>query len=406
MNYGGLRGPSVTPITPFPGVVILSDLPESLLRATLLLSQLLRYYSGKGTMASILQVGEKWRAQIRRTGHKSIAQSFDSKKEAERWARAEEARMDAEKGPLRDDMSLGELIEEYRRVRAELGRPIDPTTNTHYMLNHLEQDLGDDMVRALTPKRMVEWAKARQAEGAGGYTVNMELSQLGTLLRHAGSFLGIQLPDIVGQARPLLNYAQLITGGGRRTRRPSQEELASLLDYLTLRVPVVADAVRVAAVTGLRRGELARIAWADLDEKKRAVLVRQRKHPRRVEAKDEWVPLLGESWDVVQRQVRRDDEPRIFPVSREKLTDSVTEATRALGIPDLRLHDMRREATSALRDMGFDADARKAVTGHKSDAIHSRYVKVELDELHQRYADAQEKQPRLPRRQSGSGRQP
>jgi integrase len=334
-----------------------------------------------------------------------MAQTFDTQREAQAWARRTEAELDAQKGPLRDDMTLGDLLEEYRRVREELGRPVSPTSNTHYMLNHLEEDLGDDKVRDLTPKRLVEWARARQNDGAGGYTINMELSQLGTVLRHCGSFMQLQLPDVVGQARPLLNYAQLISGGGRRTRRPSQDELHSLLAYLQDRSPVVADAVRVAAITGLRRGELARIVWTDLDERAKAVLVRQRKHPRRIEAKDEWVPLLGESWEVVKRQARTDDEPRIFPVSCEKLTDSVTAATRALGIPDLRLHDMRREATSALRDLGFDADARKAVTGHKSDAMHSRYVKVDLEDLHRQYADAQESSPRPARRRSASARQ-
>jgi integrase len=361
-------------------------------------------------MASILQIGDRWRAQIRRKGQKSIAQSFPSKKEAEAWARRTEAELDSQKGPVRADMTLGHLLEEYRRLREELGRPVDPTSNTHYMLNHLDEDLGADRIEDLTPKRLMQWARARQEDGAGGYTINMELSQLGTVLRHCASFMQMQIPDVVGAARPLLNYGQLITGGGRRTRRPTQDELDSLLDWLHKRNPVVGDAVRVAAVTGLRRGELARIAWDDIDPKQRAVLVRQRKHPRRVESKDEWVPLLGESWDVVQRQPRvelRDgtQDPRIFPVSRETLTDSVTAGTRALGIPDLRLHDMRREATSALRDLGFDADARKAVTGHKSDAIHSRYVKVDLQELHQQYDAAQGKPPRLPRRRSTSVRQ-
>lgn len=358
-------------------------------------------------MASILPVGDKWRAQIRKAGQKSIAKTFDSKREAEGWALQVEAELFKQeqslqrtKGFLAGEVTLGTLIENYRRMREELGRPIDPTSNTHYMLNHLEEDLGAERVADLTPRRMVQWARARQADGAGGYTVNMELSLLGTVLRHCASFMELQLPDVVGQARPLLNYGQLITGGGRRTRRPTQEELASLLDWIDLREPVVADAVRVAAVTGLRRGELARIAWADLDAKKRAVLVRQRKHPRRVEARDEWVPLLGESWDVVDRQPSKGVNPLIFPVSREKLTDTVTAATRALGIPDLRLHDMRREATSALRDLGFDADARKAVTGHKSDEVHSRYVKVDLAELHRQYAAAQgsEPRPRHPRK--------
>lgn len=359
-------------------------------------------------MASILQVGTRWRAQIRRAGQKSIAQTFETKPEAEAWARDFELELDkqaqAKAGPLRKDMDVGEVLEEYRRLRDELGRPIDPTSNTHYMLNHLEEDLGRERVEDLTPKRLAEWAKSRQADGAGGWTVNQELSQLGTVLKHVGSFMGIRFPDVVGEARPLLNYAQLIAGGNRRTRRPTQDELSRLLAYVDNRNPVMADAIRVAAVTGMRRAELCRIVWSDVDEKQRAVLVRQRKHPRRIEAKDEWVPLLGESWEVVQRQPRTD--ARIFPVSRERLTDIVTEGTRALGIPDLRLHDMRREATSALRDLGFDADARKTVTGHKSDAIHSRYVKVELADLHQQYEAAQEKQPRQPRRRSASGHRP
>ncbi|MFO1295112.1 MAG: hypothetical protein U1F25_00545 [Rubrivivax sp.] len=57
----------------------------------------------------------------------------------------------------------------------------------------------------------------------------MELSQLGTVLRHTSSFLQINVPDIVGSARPLLRYGQLITGGARRSRRPTQDELESLL---------------------------------------------------------------------------------------------------------------------------------------------------------------------------------
>ena len=162
------------------------------------------------------------------------------------------------------------------------------------------------------------------------------------------------------------------------------------------------DAVRVAAITGLRRGEMTRIAWADVDELRKAVLVRQRKHPRRVEARDEWVPLLGDAWAIVQRQPKADR--RIFPMSPEKLTDSVTAGVRALGIPDLRLHDMRREATSALRELGFDADARKAVTGHRSDAIHSRYVAVSMEELHQRYAAARGTPQDPPRPPKARGR--
>ncbi len=336
-------------------------------------------------MASIIQVGGKWRAQVRRKGHKAMTRTFATRKEADVWARRIEAGIDEGKQALvADDLTVQQLLQQYRQMRAELGRPVQPVSNTHYMLQHLEEDLGGRLVRDLSPQCLGAWAKARAQQGAGGYTINMELSALGTAIRHTGAYLRLTLPDVVGLARPLLHYGQLITGGNRRTRRPTEDELARLLAYLDVHRPLVADAVRVAAVTGLRRGELARIAWADLDELRKAVLVRQRKHPRRIEARDEWVPLLGDAWAVVQRQARGD--ARIFPVSPETLTDNVTAATRALGIPDLRLHDMRRQATSALRELGFDADARKAVTGHRSDEVHSRYVAVSLEQLHAQYA--------------------
>jgi integrase len=85
---------------------------------------------------------------------------------------------------------------------------------------------------------------------------------------------------------------------------------------------------------------------ADLDATKKAALIRQRKHPHRQFARDEWVPLLGESWAIVQRQPRIDN--RVFPISPEKITDEFTAAVRTLGIPDLRLHDLRHGASSRL----------------------------------------------------------
>lgn len=355
-------------------------------------------------MGSILPIGDRWRAQVRKAGRKSISKTFDTKREAEAWARKVETAMDEQRPLLlADDLRVSELIRQYRLMRAELGRPINPTSNTEYMLQHLRDDLGDERVRDLNPQRLSAWARMRHQQGAGGYTVNMELSLLGTAIRHTGAYLQVTLPDVVGLARPLLHYGQLITGGNRRTRRPNEDELQRLLAWLDARNQIVGDAVRVAAITGLRRSELTRIAWADIDELRRAVLVRQRKHPRRIEARDEWVPLLGDAWDLVKRQ-KRGRDPRIFPVSPETLTDSVTAGTKALGIPDLRLHDMRREATSSLRELGFDADARKAVTGHRSDEVHSRYVAVSLESLHQQYDAARDTPQRPPRQRKAPGR--
>ena len=339
-------------------------------------------------MASVIQIGDKWRAQVRRKDHKPETRTFKTKKEAEKWARALEAGIDAGSGPtLSASTRLGHLIAEYRKMRQDGGREIDPTTNTAYMLKHLADDLGPERVCDLTPARLVKWASTRKAEGAGPYTINMELSCLGTTLRHAGSFLGVQVPDVAGLARPTLMHLQLIGGGVRRTRRPTEDELQAVLAYVEARDKVAAEAMRVAAVTGLRRSELVtKLRWDRLDEKRRAALIVQRKHPRQLLARDEWVPMLGDAWAIVQRQARTDD--RVFPVTPEKITDLFTAACKACGIPNLRLHDLRHLASSRLQELGFDDVERMAVLGHQSVAMNARYTHATPEHLHQKFEAA------------------
>ena len=336
-------------------------------------------------MASVIQVGDKWRAQVRRKDHKAETKTFRTKKEAEKWARGVEAGIDAGAGPkLSASTRLAHLIAEYLKIRAEGGREVDPATNTSYMLKHLQDDLGHERVCDLTPERMVKWAKMRKDQGAGAYTVNMELSCLGTTLRHAGSFLGVQVPDVAGLARPLLMHMQLIGGGVRRTRRPSEDELQAVLAYVEARDEVAAEAMRVAAITGLRRSELVtKLRWDRLDEKRRAALIVQRKHPRQQLARDEWVPMLGDAWAIVQRQPRAGE--RVFPVSPEKITDLFTAATRACGIPDLRLHDLRHLASSRLQELGFDDVERMSIVGHRSVAMNARYTHPTPEHLHAKF---------------------
>jgi integrase len=157
--------------------------------------------------------------------------------------------------------------------------------------------------------------------------------------------------------------------------------------------------MKVASITGLRRSEVVnKLRWGDLDPKQKAALIRQRKHPRRQFARDEWVPLLGEAWDIVQRQ-RRTDE-RVFPISAEKMTDQFTAAVRALGIPDLRLHDLRHGASSRLQELGFDEVERMAITGHRSVGMNQRYTHPTPEHLHAKFDAATKSKPskKAPRR--------
>lgn len=338
-------------------------------------------------MASITQVDGKWRALVRRKGFPSYCKTFKVKAQAVAWATKVEAELGSGQVPAADvvrggSFTVGELIREYRGLMDKT-KPISDKSNTHYMLKTLELHLGPLDVQRLTVDDLVGFCLLRQEEGAGPYTINMDISKLGTVMRYTGSFLRLQLPDAVGMARPVLKHMGLIGSGGKRDRRPQEDELARVLAWLSEnKGKLYADFVYFAALSAMRRSEVCSLLRTDLDHKKRLVLVRQRKDPRTKKTNDQWVPLLGEAWDVVMAQPEVEGDPRIFPVHPQTVSKYFRETCVALGIPDLRLHDMRHEGTSRLFEEGYAIQEVALVTGHKKWETLKRYTNLRPEDLH------------------------
>lgn len=233
-------------------------------------------------MASIAKIGSSWGALIRRKGHKNLCKSFKVKAQAEAWARQLESEIDpAEIVALTGTLLLKEVIQAYRDLR-DSSRLIADTSNEHYMLKHLSEGLGEKRAGGLTPQDLVDFATMRKEEGAGPYTNNMEISKLGTAMRYVGVSMKVVLPDVAGQARPLLAHLGLIGSGGKRERRTNEDELPRIVAHLAEHFGQrYADAVELAVMTAMRRGELCRIMRTASDVNKRLVCIRDRKHPRK-----------------------------------------------------------------------------------------------------------------------------
>lgn len=339
-------------------------------------------------MASIIQIGGKWRALIRRKGHPSYCQTFPNKAQAQAWARGIEADIDrghalAPATVMGRVVLVSDLIATYRKLR-EKSRPLADTSNEHYVLKALDRYLGALDAGRMSPGDLVAFAEARRDEdGAGPYTVNMDVSKLGTVMRLAGVHLKLTLPDVVGQARPLLKHLGLIGGGGKRERRPGEDELVRLLEWLQAnRGQIYADVVRFAVGTAMRRGEIVRLTWDGLNREKRLALVVDRKDPRNKAGNDQWVPLLNGSWELVLAQPEVDGEPRIFPIHEQTMSKYFKEACTALAIPDLHFHDLRHEGVSRLFEQGFDIPQVALVSGHKSWNNLKRYAQLRPEDLH------------------------
>ena len=330
-------------------------------------------------MASITQIGSSWRALIRKKGVYEC-QTFPTKSRAQTWAKQREAEIDS--GKIVADLGklkLRDVLRTYRDMRED-SRPVESSSNTHYMLKRLEEGVGHLLVTKMQISDLVDYCKVRSDEGAGPYTINMEISQLSTVMRYAASFNNQVFPDVVGQARPLLHHLKLIGPGKKRERRTTEDEVLRIVQALAgRRDKVYAEAFLFSIATAMRRSEICRIRWADVDEEKNMVMVRDRKHPRQKEGNNEWVPMLGDAWAILKRQPKVED--RIFPIHPQTLSKYFKEARVSQGIGDLRLHDMRHEGTSRLFEEGYAIQQVALVTGHRKWETLKRYTNLKPESL-------------------------
>lgn len=329
-------------------------------------------------MASISPARGGWRVQIRRAGIRPMSRYFRTRDEAERWARSIEHAADLGKRVGGQGQAIDALLRAYRQARQDSGHAIGPTANAHYVLRTLEEHFAAVPIGKLTPQALVKFAQARRRVGAGAYTVNMDITQLASALRYACALEGYPYPaQAFAEARQTLHHLRLIGPSVERDRRPTSAEWRSLMDYLPkldTEIPM-RDIVEFAALAAFRRSEVCRLAWSDLDERRSVIVIRDRKHPRAKHGNDMEVPLVAQALAIVRLQPRSTE--LIFPYAPGTISYWFRRACRELGIRDLRLHDMRHEATSTMLESGFSVAETAAVTGHKDWRHLRRYTQLD-----------------------------
>lgn len=334
-------------------------------------------------MASYSKINGRWRAVIRRKGHSPISKYFDTKSKAQVWASGIEAQMTA--APAQrvsaDLVTISDALVKYRQLRSTQ-RPILDTSSEHYTIKMLDSELGKIPLLELSVDDVLSFAHKRRSEKAGPYTVLCDLSKLGTILRYT---FPNALP-VLAEARPKLAYLGLIGGGGKRERRPTEEETLLLFQWLEANKGAqYRDFVEFSAITAMRRGEIAKAKWSDLNEAEKMLLIQDRKDPRKKVGNDQWIPLLGKSFEIVLKQDR--DRELIFNICERTMSKYFKAACDALGIPDLHLHDMRHEGISRMFEDGLEIQHVSLVSGHRSWQHLKRYTNLKPESLHQIHKD-------------------
>jgi integrase len=335
-------------------------------------------------MGTVVQVGKKFKARVRKAGFPAIAKNFATQKLAEKWIEDTEKAMTG--GTFTDNRDLenktfGDLIDHYVE-ESTLIRPMGESKK--YALAAIHRALGSEKATNITSKRLIDYVKSRILKGARGVTINMDLGFIKDVLTNARiTYKTISL-DILLDVRQYMKTIQLKTKSKQRDRRPTAAELTALKNYFRSKtkqkVPMW-DIIDFAIFTTMRAGEICRITWADVNYEDQTVIIRDRKDPQEKMGNDQVVPVLDDAWKILIAQPKTDD--RIFPFNEATISTIFPRACEALGIVDLHFHDLRHEGTSQLFEvLHYEIQEAAIFTGHKDWTMLKRYVHLRAKNLH------------------------
>ncbi len=174
----------------------------------------------------------------------------------------------------------------------------------------------------------------------------------------------------------------------KKTEDLTTEQLTALLEVIEADSNYqAANFMKMALFTGMRRGELFRLQWQDLDFERGFIYIRTPKG-----GQDQKIPLTAAARDLLTNQPRT-GSPYVFPGrggnQRTDINKQVTRIKEAAGLPkDFRaLHGLRHTYASMLASSGqVDLYTLQKLLTHKSAAMTRRYAHLR-DETLRRAAD-------------------
>jgi integrase len=207
--------------------------------------------------------------------------------------------------------------------------------------------------------------------GRSGETINHYFNTISKLFQMLNDEWDLEIPN------PIKGIRRMPPSKGRSKR--VNLELESLLLYGCdqLSLPLLCSIIQFALQTGMIRGELMGLTWADIDLSNRKAYLHQTKNgePRQV-------PLTRQAMAVLEALTK--DEERVFPMGMDalrsqfsRLKDYTKWQWNGVGINpfnDLRFHDLRHEALSRLSDAGLNVIELSYISGHRTLGMLKRYT--------------------------------
>lgn len=313
-------------------------------------------------MAYYEKRGDAWRAQIRRKGYPTLSATFDTKAEAQRWAAEIEGDMSRSRFVDTREAESTTLTEALTRYVNEVSESKKGSAQEKVRAKKWQKSAwGEKSLAAIRSSDMAAYRDAELKAGKSTATVRLNLALISHLYTVASKDWGIQ-----GLKNPC-TAIRMPKGSKQRERRPTTAELKVLLKHagdINAELPVI---IELAVETAMRRSELVMLRKDQV--RGRVAFLEDTKNGERRS-----VPLSKRAVELLDGLPTPIDGGRFFHLKLDSVSNYFALACEAAKIKDLRLHDMRHEATSRLFERGLSMMEIASITGHKTLSMLKRYT--------------------------------
>lgn len=348
------------------------------------------YPSGKRVFVCQVRVGRATRrVKIGIYGTYTVEQARQRAQEIIRAA-AEGRDPQREKIDLRNALTVAELCDQYlqaawaKLVITRFGRPKGTATlkiDEGRIARHIKPLLGNLRARDVTRadvQRMVDAISEGRTRGVfKGMPRGKAVVTGGPVAatRTLGLFGGIcawaEKRNLVPGPNPAHGIETARGIAKERTLSPGElVALGNALDATRATSPQAAAALRLIALTGLRREEACGLRWSEIDWSGSCLRLECTKTGRSVR------PIGGAARELMQSLPRSSDEwvfPNRTDTGSADLKKSIAAIFEDAGLHDARSHDLRRTFASVAADEGYSDSTIGDLLGHSRRGVTARH---------------------------------
>lgn len=343
-------------------------------------------------MATIRKRGSSWHVQIRRQGYPPLTKSFSSRTDAAVWARDTERAIDRAELPVGHrelkSVTVHNLLMRYELEVTAKKRGADRERFKIRVIG--AHSIAKVSLDKVTGAMVARYRDDRLKVVTSG-TVRRELA----ILQHCFEVARREwdLPISLNPVRQIT----LPEPSRSRQRRLAPEEIERFWAAVDrARAWYVKPLIVLAVETGMRRGELLAIRWADVDTTARTItiLITKNGHPR-------VIPLTPKAVRILNGLPCGHE--RVFPVQAMAVRQAWDRLIQRSGLADFRFHDLRHEAVSRFFEAGLNVPEVALISGHRDPRMLFRYTHPRAELVAEKLAAAEREQNVgvLPRSASG-----